>query len=89
MGYFLTNRMTDEEYYLSMARRPRRDGTFSKYRGVVKSTGKHPYRAQLTYQGRRFYLGVFDSEIEAAKTYNKAALAIIGPHAVLNDVEDV
>lgn len=86
MGYLISQTMTDEQCYLAMARRPKRKGAFSQYRGVVKSTSKLPYRVQLTHQGRRFYIGVYETEIEAAKAYNKAALAVIGPHAILNDV---
>lgn len=87
MAYFLSQTLTNKECYFALARRPKRKGAFSQYRGVVKSTSKLPYRVQLTHQGRRFYIGVYETEIEAAKAYNKAALAIIGPHALLNDVD--
>jgi len=32
---------------------------------------------------------VLAAELEAAKAYNRAASAIVGPHAVLNDLRDL
>jgi hypothetical protein len=84
MGYYIKRKLSEKEYYLSLANRPLRPDSFSKYRGVVKNSGKLPYRAQLSYQGKRFYLGTFETELQAALAYNKAALAIIGPHALIN-----
>lgn len=85
MGYFLRSSKSDEERYLSLANRPRRKDSFSKYRGVVKSSNpKIPYRVQFKYQGKTYQFGAFVDEVEAARVYNKAALKIIGPHAVLN-----
>ena len=86
MGYF--NRTTSEEaYYLSLANRPKRAGAASVYRGVSRSTNPRlPWRAALGYRGRRYYLGVYASEREAAEAYNRAALRIIGAHAVINEI---
>ena len=86
MGYF--NRTTSEEaYYLSLANRPKRAGAASVYRGVSRSTNPRlPWRAALGYRGRRYYLGVYATEREAAEAYNRAALRIIGAHAVINEI---
>lgn len=50
-------------------------GTSSKYFGVVflKNKDKKPWRAGLGYNGKFFYLGVYDTEEEAALAYNKKA----------------
>lgn len=79
--------MSDKDYYLSMANRPLPAGKFSKYRGVQKNTNpKKPYRAAFRYKGKQYMLGAFETEIEAALAYNKAALAVIGEYALLNEV---
>jgi hypothetical protein len=88
MGYFNCT-TTREAYYLSLANRPRRANASSPYRGVSRSTNpKLPWRAALGYRGRRYYLGMFATELEAAKAYNRAALRIIGDHAVINPLPD-
>lgn len=86
MAYFKTH-LTEKEYYLSLAKRKQNPGRISKYRGVTKGSKNLPFRSQLSYKGKRYYLGAFETEVEAAKAYNRAALAIIGPHAVINDIE--
>lgn len=89
MGSYLSNKMSEKEKYLSLANRPPRQDSSSPYRGVSRSTRpKDKWRAGLTYKGRRYYLGIHDTEIEAAKAYNRAALAIIGDHAVINEVPE-
>lgn len=88
MTYYFNRKMSDKDYYLAMARRPQPKNKYSKYRGVTVGTKKQPYRAVLVYQAVRHYLGNFNTELEAAKAYNEAALRIIGPHAVLNDLSD-
>jgi hypothetical protein len=57
------------------------------FRGVSyrKRTGK--WIAQLYWRGRRYFLGAYQDEREAAEVYNKHALQIIGPFAVVNDLE--
>lgn len=86
MGY-LNKRLSEKELYLSLANRPRKANTFSKYRGVVKSGRPAvPYRAVVQYQGRKYFLGDYSTEIEAARRYNEQAPKIIGDYALLNDL---
>jgi len=75
-----------EQAYLAYANRPRRPGASSMFRGVSyrKRTGK--WIAQLYWRGRRYFLGAYQDEREAAEVYNNHALKIIGPFAVLNDL---
>ena len=76
----------EEQAYLAYANRPRRPGASSVFRGVSyrKRTGQ--WIAQLYWRGRRYFLGAYQDEREAAEVYNKHALQIIGPFAVLNDL---
>ena len=87
MVSYLTRKMTDKEFYLSQASRPRPATAYSQYRGVSRGN-KDMYRAMLTYKGKRYYLGNHVNEIDAARAYNKAALAIIGDHALINELPD-
>jgi len=84
---YLTRKMSDKDFYLSQASRPRPANAFSKYRGVSKGN-KSMYRAVLTYKGRRYYLGNYEDELDAARAYNKAALAIIGDYALINELPE-
>jgi hypothetical protein len=84
---YLTRKMSDKDFYLSQASRPRPANAFSQYRGVSKGN-KGMYRAMLTYKGRRYYLGNHEREEDAARAYNKAALAIIGEHALINQLPE-
>lgn len=58
----------------------------SPYKGVsFRPTAKtSPWQAEITAFGRRAYLGVFSSEIEAAKAFDKAARQHHGDFAHLN-----
>jgi hypothetical protein len=89
MASYYRKSMSDKDYYLSQARRPLLKNKSSQYRGVSKTkSDKEPYRAMLTHKGRRYYLGGFATELEAAKAYNKAALAIIGDYAIINQLPE-
>jgi len=85
MGYYLNKRKTEAEIYQKLAKRPPNKNKTSKYRGVGKNSNPNkPFRATLNYQGKKYYFGAFETEIEAAIAYNEAAVKIIGAHAVLN-----
>lgn len=58
--------------------------SFSGYRGVFKA--KKRWRVRLSANGKRRHIGMYKNIIDAAKAYNKAAIAYHGEFARLNKV---
>ena len=57
----------------------------SKYKGVGINYGK--WHARIRNNGKYINLGRFDTEEDAAKAYNEAALKYFGEFACLNQIE--
>lgn len=57
-------------------------GGVSRYKGVTKHYNK--WQSSCTVQGKRFYLGVYDSEVQAAAAYDMFAKTNCGERAWLN-----
>ncbi len=68
-------------------RRPGRNGS-SKYKGVRWSKRDKKFRAGITCNRKSYHLGMFESEIDAAKAYDNAAKKVFGEFAYLNFPED-
>jgi hypothetical protein len=56
----------------------------SKYKGVDWAHSMNRWRARILVNGKRIYLGSFNSELEAAKAYDLAAKKHHGQFATLN-----
>jgi hypothetical protein len=63
----------------------RRPGT-SKYKGVFLCRRTGRFRARVSLNGKRIYLGYFDCEVEAARAYNMKAAELFGEVAYLNPI---
>lgn len=64
--------------------RRRTGGRSSRYKGVSFIKSKNRYVAEITFNGRRMSLGHFESEIDAARAYDKAAKKYHKEFASLN-----
>jgi hypothetical protein len=67
----------------ALNQRPRK-GTSSKYKGVYWHERDKRFYAQISHKGKRFHLGSFKSETQAAKAYDKKAKELFGEFAHLN-----
>jgi len=56
----------------------------SKYKGVGFHKDRQKYQAYIRVNGKQFYLGLYESEIDAAKAYDKKAIELFGDFKKLN-----
>lgn len=59
-------------------------GEYSKYKGVSWHKRKNKWISSITIEGKRFHLGYFDSEEDAARAYDEQAKKYHGDFARLN-----
>ena len=59
-------------------------GGSSKYKGVSWFTRRGRWRVAFNWLGKTHFVGYFDDEVEAARTYDKHILELAGEWAVLN-----
>jgi hypothetical protein len=70
---------------LNMANAKKRGtNTTSQYKGVSWSLYKQKWQASASKDGKRYFLGYFSSEIEAAKAYDRKLEELFGDYARIN-----
>lgn len=58
----------------------------SRYKGVSWHKAGNKWMAQISFKGKRKYLGSYVNEDDAASAYNEAAIEWFGEHAYLNEI---
>lgn len=58
----------------------------SGYKGVYFDKVRKRFQAEIMCGRKKYYLGRFDTAVEAAKAYNQKARELFGEYAFLNDV---
>jgi hypothetical protein len=59
-------------------------GSTSKYKGVSFRKKINRFIAEVSLKGKRYYLGCYKDEVDAAKVYDKKAKELFGEFAYLN-----
>ncbi len=60
----------------------------SKFKGVWYCKRTKKWGAVIVFNGKKYHLGRFDDEIEAARAYDRKAIELFGEFAYLNFPED-
>jgi len=68
----------------NMQNRHKRARGTSYYKGIYLEKNTNRWRAQIIVNGKRYRLGRYNSEIDAAKAYDKKAKELLGKYACTN-----
>lgn len=58
----------------------------SKYKGVTWRNDREKWRSRICINGHRIYLGLYETQEDAALAYNVAAKELFGEYARLNEI---
>ena len=58
----------------------------SRFKGVTWRGDRGKWRSCITIDRKRHYIGLYDTEEEAAIAYNNAAITLFGEYAKLNEI---
>lgn len=68
------------------ANKNKKSGTSSKYKGVFWYKRDSKWRSFIQKEGKKYFLGNFEKEVDAAIAYNLKAKELFGDFAKLNEV---
>ncbi len=72
------------DYRQNQANQILRKNSSSKFKGVYWNKVCRKWQAQIGYNGKTIYLGLFTDKIEAGKVYDKKAIELFGRFANIN-----
>ena len=75
------------DYSDNAANRTKTLYTTSQYKGVSFRASRNCFQAEITFDGKRHYLGNFKDEKLAAKAYNDKAIELFKEFACLNKID--
>ena len=74
-------------HHQNMANQSNKKGSISKYRGVVFDTRSNNWTVNLSKLGKRYYVGKFKTQEDAALAYNIKAKEVHGEFAYQNIIQ--
>lgn len=74
------------EYGVNSHNRSKQTGKSSRYIGVSFDKNNKKWSAGISHQNKKYHLGSFENEIDAAEAYNQKAIELYGDYSNLNQL---